>query len=114
MRTTQSGERRHLVTVQAPGPPQPDGDGGFIETWNDLVPPQVYARIVPATARDLERTAAGTVIATASHLVTIPYHPQVTVASRIVFGTRILEITGIANRDERNIEQILICAEQIS
>ena len=33
------GEYRHSVLFQNPGPPVPDGDGGFTQSWIDLVPP---------------------------------------------------------------------------
>jgi SPP1 family predicted phage head-tail adaptor len=108
-----SGARRHAITLQAPGAPVSDGDGGFVQTWADLDPAQVFASIVPATARDLERVAAGTVITTATHLVSMPYHPQLTRETRIRFGTRTLEVADIKNPEERNVELLLICTEQV-
>jgi head-tail adaptor len=108
---TSVANRPHWVTFQDPGPAVPDGDGGFTQSWFNLVPPSLYVSIEPATAKDLERLAAGTVLATASHIVTGPYHPQVTTATRIVFGTRVFAITGVANPEERCIETICVCVE---
>ena len=54
------GDRRHLVTFQAPTTGV-DADGNYTQTWTDLVPPTGFVSIEPATTADLERVAAGTV-----------------------------------------------------
>lgn len=107
-------ERPHRVTLQNPGPSVPDGDGGFNQTWFDLAPAAMSAKIAPATAADLERVAAGTVIATASHIVTMPYHPQVTTQTRIIFNGRTLFVKGVSNPEERNVETVAICQEVVA
>lgn len=89
----------------------PDGDGGFTQSWTDLVPPALYVSIAPATARDLERVTAGTVLSTASHIVTAPYHPQITTKTRILFNGRVFSVTGVSNPEERSVELILACVE---
>jgi len=103
--------RPHRVTFQNPGPGIPDGDGGFTLTWTDLVPAAMSVEIKPATAVDLERVAAGTVLSTASHVITGPYHPQVTTKTRVLFNGREFHVTGVANPDERNAEMVLVCVE---
>jgi len=75
------------------------------------VPPELSVEIKPATAKDLERVAAGTVIATASHIVTGPYHAGVSTKTRIVFGGRVFQVVGVSNPEERNIETIAVCVE---
>lgn len=112
--TTSVGKRPHRVTLQDPGPGIPDGDGGQTQTWSDLVPPAMDAEIKTAAAADLERIAAGTVLATATHIVTMPYHPQVKTASRIIHNGRIFNVTGVADPEERHIETIAICVEVVS
>jgi len=107
------GDRPHRVTLQAPGPPVPDGDGGFTESWTDLTPPQVYAKIVPATVTALEQNAAGTVISTATHLIAIPYQPGITTLCRVVYGSRAFQVAGFANRDEVNVDLVLFCKEVV-
>lgn len=107
--TTAIGTHRHQVTVQAPGAAVPDGDGGFTEDWVTLVPAPWRCAIVPATAKDLERVAAGTVISTATHILTGRYHPGLAAASttaRIVFGTRVFSVTGVFDPEERHLETI--------
>jgi SPP1 family predicted phage head-tail adaptor len=109
-----AGLRRILVVLQNPGTSVPDGDGGFTQTWSDLSPRTMWASIAPATARDLERVAAGTVLSSATHIVTMPYHAQVTTKTRITFNGRTLNVTGVSNPDERNRELILACTELVS
>jgi head-tail adaptor len=102
------------VTLQNPGPAVPDGDGGFTQSWTDLTPAAVSAKIAPATAADLERLVSGTVLATATHIVTMPYHPGVVIASRVLFNGRQFSVTGVANPEERNVETIAVCVEIVS
>jgi head-tail adaptor len=107
------GRRDKIVVVQTPGPAVPDGDGGYTHTWADANPRTWHVSIEPATTRDLERVAAGTVIATASHLVTGPYRPDLTTQTRLLFGARVFNVTGIANPSEKNEELILVCVEVV-
>ena len=108
------GKKRHWVTLSEPGEPVPDGEGGFTETPVALSPPGMYAEIKPATARDLERVTAGAVQATATHLVTMDYHPEVTTETIVTFGTRTFSVTGIQNPDERDRELVLVCTESVA
>lgn len=107
---TPSGERRHLVTLQNPTAVT-DNAGGYTEQWLDCIPPRLAAQITSATARNLERATANTVITQATHIVTIPYHAEVTTQTRIVFGSRVFAVTGVTNPEERNIELNLACVE---
>src|SRR5262245_46907989 len=113
-----SGLRDKTIRLQGPGgPPVPDGDGGYTTTPTDLAPSIVKAHIAPATATDLERNAAGTSIATASHLITILYHPQVTTETVITYDdqkagrTRTFSVTGVQNPEEANIVLVLTAEE---
>jgi len=109
--TTSIGDRPHFVLLQNPGPAVSDGDGGFTQTWSDLVPRSLYVSIAPATTADLERVAAGTVVSTATQIVKGPYHPQITTKTRILFGARQFSVTGVANPGERNVETFATCVE---
>jgi head-tail adaptor len=108
------GQYRHVVTLENPGDPAPDGDGGYIETFAPLDPAQWDCAIVAASTRALEALAAGTVLAQATHLVTGPYHPGITIETRLTFEGRRLNVIYVANREERNIETQCICAEVLS
>lgn len=105
------GEQRHLVTLQTPTAVVATSEGGSTQLWANLSPAHVYAAIRPATARELERTTAGTTQSTATHIVTLRYHPQVTTQTRILFGSRVLLVTGVSNVEERNRQLILTCVE---
>jgi head-tail adaptor len=107
------GAYRHIVEFESPGDPVPDGEGGYVEGWAPLVPPTWAVSIVPASVRDLERETSGTVLATATHIVSGRYRPDVTTEARMKFEGRVFEITGAINVDERDIEMKLICKEHI-
>ena len=106
------GAFRHLVTFQAPGGSVPDGDGGFTEGWADLGAAWPV-EIIPASVRDLETLTAGTVSATATHVITGRYRPDVTTAARVKFGDRIFVITGVQNVEERGIEMRIFAEERL-
>jgi SPP1 family predicted phage head-tail adaptor len=91
----------------------PDGDGGFTHTYAPLVPPTWWVEIKPATARDLERIGSGTVLSTATHLVTGRYRSDVTTQTRLTFHERVFSVTGRMNPGERNRELVLVCVEVV-
>lgn len=99
------------MLLENPGGTVPDGEGGYVEGWQALDPAQVFAHINPASARDLERSASGTVISTASHVIEILYHPQVTTKTRITYGTRVFQVTSVRNPDEANRELVIVAEE---
>lgn len=113
MKLTPAGQRRCYVSLTKPGPATPDGDGGYTQTPVPLQPGVVYAAIIPATARDLERVAAGTVIATSTHVIALPYHPGVTTQTVITYAGRTFNVTGVANPEERSRETICTAVEVV-
>jgi head-tail adaptor len=115
-----AGLRDKTIRLQTPGAPIPDGDGGFTEGLSDLTPAYVQAHITPATARDLERAASGTVLASATHLITIPFHRGVTTETVVTYDDLVLgrlrtfNVTGLRNPDEANIILVLIAEELLT
>jgi len=110
-----SGRRPHLVTVQHVAGRVPDGDGGYIDDWQDNTPATWFVEVAPASARELERVKAGTTIANASHVVNGPWRPDITTTSRIVLdGSRVLNVASVSNRDERDIDLTLVCVEVVA
>lgn len=110
------GALRHRVTLQTPGSPVPDVEGGYTETWTTLGT-RVPASIEPATARTLERITANVVTSSASHLVTLRYLPGVTTKTRVTFhdtADRLLSVTGRHDPDERHVTLILECVEDVA
>lgn len=112
--TTSAGRRPHQVQLFTAGAPAPDSDGGYVDVWNPLEPESAWVRIEPATARNVERFSANTVTGAISHVVTMPYRPDVTSKARLVFGTRTLNVVGIQNPEERNVELVLACVEELN
>jgi len=107
------GTYRHRVTLGNPGDPVPDPDGGWQETFTPLTPPNWDCSIQQAAARTLEAIGAGSVVAQATHLLRGRYHPGVTTQTRVTFNTRTFSVLYVSNRDERNTETDLVCAELV-
>ncbi len=76
-----------------------DSDGFFAP----LDPEGVWASIEPLSPSENGRSLA--------HLVTIRFHDQVTMDTRITYGTRQLYVKGFQNVMERDTELRLICEE---
>ena len=107
------GTHRHRVTLDEPGDPIPDGDGGYTETYTPLDPAAWDCSIEQAAARTLENIGAGSLVAQATHVVRGRYHAGITTRTRVTFHGRILNVLYTANVDERDIETALVCAEVV-
>lgn len=115
---TSVADRPLRVTLQNPTFGAPDSEGNPTTTWSTLDPPQVFAKIAPATQADLERVTSGTVISTASHVVTMPYHQGVTTQTRITWTDKTgalhtINVTGVANPEERSVETVAVGEEVV-
>lgn len=119
------GKLRHRLTLENPGGAVPDGGGGYTEAWTSLSPSQMWASIVPATAKDLERVVANTVQSTASHIITMRFHDGLTMKTRLTkgprnadgtlaSGSREFRVTGIQNPEEQDEQLILACVETVA
>jgi head-tail adaptor len=105
-------QKRHRVTLDT-STTTPDGDGGYVEAFAPLDPPALSVNIRSAGAGDLERLQAGTVSATATHVLTGDHHPGITTKTRITFGARHFSVVGVTNPEEGRAEVDIFCAEQI-
>jgi head-tail adaptor len=105
------GDFRHVGMIQTVET-VPDGDGGMVEVWTDA-PPAWPIDIRPATVRDLERQTAGTIVATATHVIHGRDRADVTVTCRLVFDGRVFQISGLARPRERPIDLYLFAKEVI-
>jgi head-tail adaptor len=110
---TAIGVTRHVVRFQVPTT-VPDGDGGYTDGFADLDPPW-HAQIRPATIRDLERTTAGTIVASATHVISGRYRADAAqlIDAQMLFDGRTFRIAGVANVDERKIEMHLFAVETL-
>ena len=110
--TVPTGERRHWVDVYTPGPPVPDGDGGY--TTTRTLAGAWAVQIRPASQRELERVGSGTTITGATHLLTGRYHGAVTTQAQLVFRGRLFEVVGVIVPEELTVETIALCAEVVT
>ena len=113
-----AGRRDKRVLLENPGAQVPDGEGGWTEGWAPLTPPQMYVHLAPATQSDLERVASGTVISSATHVISLPYHPGVTIETRLRYtepgrAERLFAVTALRNPDEADRELVLVAEEQL-
>lgn len=95
------GRLNRYVTLSRSPKTSPDSDGFF----EALVPALVPVAIEPLAPSGDGRTQL--------HLVTLRYHPQVTMDTRIVYGTRELFVKGFMNVNEHGVEMRLLCEEII-
>lgn len=86
---------KHRVTIQNASRSS-DGQGGFTETWTDGA--TVYASLKQKKA--WEKFQAQQTQTPVIWEVTIRYRTDVTSASRLKYGTRILWVKEVINREE--------------
>jgi SPP1 family predicted phage head-tail adaptor len=113
------GKLRHRVTLENPGDPVSDGDGGFTQTWIPVGTPRMSASVEPATVRSLEEIGANTVTSLASHVVTLRYMRGVTTKTRLTFHDgsidRLMSVTKPPHDpDERHVQINLECVEIVA
>lgn len=92
------GARRHLVTLQHPGP---------AGTWTDLDPATWFISMSQLTGDDIGvfiESGAGTPISSASWIVRGDFHPGVTTQTRMLLGSQIFAITSVENVEMRGVE----------
>jgi len=107
------GDYKHLVVFQEPGPPIPDGRGGYTQAWSDIAPGTWKVAVLPAAVADLERVAAGAVITQGASIVRGHYHAGVSTRSRMLFNGKTFSITGARYVDTRPPSMELAVVEQV-
>jgi len=95
---------RHRVTLSQ-APTTSDDSDGF---YSPLTPAAVWCSIEPTAPGTSDSTR------TQTHFVTMRYHPQVTIDTRILFGSRQLFVKGVQNVGARNRELRCVCEEVIA
>lgn len=101
------GPLRHYVSLANATSTPDDTDGMF----NDLQPGSVWAAIEPQAPGFTDGTRSIT------HLITIEFHPQVNLDTRVAYyddvllRTRYFFVKGMQNIEERNILHRLLCEE---
>lgn len=107
-----AGKRRHFVQLLKPpeGAPKPDS-GGELEQSEYVMFAETYASIEAASGARLERFASVSTIASATHIVTIPFLSTVNIQTRVRYNGRRLDVLGLDDPEERHIELVLVCQE---
>lgn len=88
---------RHRVTIQNPAQVS-DGQGGWTETYPDG--DTVSCSIAPVKA--YEKFQAEQMQTPITHKIVMRYRSDVTTASRLKFGSRILWVREVLNQEERS------------
>ena len=108
------GDRKHLVVFQDPaGPPVPDGAGGYTQTWADIPPGTWKVAVLPASVRDLERVAPGTVVSQGASIVEGAYLPSVSTRSRMLYNGKTYSVTAARYLDTLPPSMELAVVEQV-
>jgi SPP1 family predicted phage head-tail adaptor len=90
----------------------PDGGGGKRETWVSKSPQDIVAAgSIRASKRD--RNVAEKTAPIGSYRFVIRYRSDVSVRDRVQYGSRQLEIVGLADVEERGSWLELDCEERI-
>ncbi len=50
----------------------------------------------------------------ATHIIAFPYHDGVTTKTRITFGARTFQVTGVSNQMEQGVNTIALCTETVA
>lgn len=114
-------DRAHRVTFTNPGsgPAVPDGDGGYVPPASQaLDPPTVSAKITTATTADLESLSSGSVLAKATHLCFMPFHPHVSTLTRATWTdaagrAHSASVTGVIDPDQLGRELVVGLVEVV-
>jgi len=104
---TQSGSKRHRITIQQRSTGQ-DSSGGQLTAWTDFAT-NVWADIRPLSSHEL--IAAKGVQSETSHEITIRYRSGIIAAMRAVYNGRYFNLGPPRNTDERNIELVIPAIE---
>lgn len=103
------GRMRDRVSIQSETRTS-DGRGGYTKTWTTLA--TVWAQISPLRAA--EQVEAGALQGVTVFRATIRYRDDVTTPMRVLWGSRVFNIRGITNTDERKRFTELLCEEKVT
>jgi SPP1 family predicted phage head-tail adaptor len=101
-----AGDLRHKVQIQNPTEAT-DSQGGAEFTWATVG--SAWAAIEPLSSR--EQSYQATIQVVASHKVTLRYTSLVTNRSRLLLGSRVLDVVSRVSAEERGEQLLLICNE---
>lgn len=110
------GNLRNLVTVETPGSPVADGDGGFTLAYTAAAQPQWWAAIQTATTRAAERIFAGTVTAHATYILNGRFHPEIGMQTRLSWTDRagvrhVANVLDVIDSEGQGVETVVLVSE---
>jgi SPP1 family predicted phage head-tail adaptor len=85
-----------------------DSMGGIVRTWTTSA--TVWAQVSPMTSREV--VASGQVEGRTSHFIKIRHYSALRQSWRVKYGSRIFNIAGVRNVDERGKVMILDAIEE--
>ncbi len=100
------GKLIHSIGIQKKVVTRND-DGSEAVTWEEFT--RAWASIDPVGGR--EYFLASQMQAPTDHRITIRYQPNIESEMRVAWNGRNFNIRSILNREERNIELVLMCQE---
>lgn len=105
-----AGQLRHRLKIQTDSGAGSYGSRGQVTTsW--ATTDTVWGSVETLNGKEAE--LARQVYPSATLRVTIRHSTKLTVKKRFQFGTRNLNIGHIDNTDQRNIQQVCLCSEEI-
>ena len=105
----QAGKLRHRIQIQSKDGTTYGTRGEQTDSW--VTDATVWCEI--RTLSGKEREIAQQIVPQATDQVTIRYLAGVTTEKRVVFGTRNLNIGHIDNIDQRDIDLVILCGENV-
>ncbi len=105
-----AGELIHRIEIQAIGTTR-GAAGEVVDTWTTETNGTVWAAIKPGSGREFFN--AKQINAEITHEIKLRYYAGLTPAKRILFGTRVFNISEIRNTDEHNTEMIVYAKELV-
>jgi SPP1 family predicted phage head-tail adaptor len=113
MKAMQAGKLKHLVQVQRDVGVSTDTVGSPVRAWQSVR--TTWAAIEPLATSGRELLQGAQITADMTHKLTLRYRatPAITPAMRVLFGSRIFQIGGVAHTEELQRETLLYCKEQV-
>jgi SPP1 family predicted phage head-tail adaptor len=106
--TTSIGRLRHRVVLQQDVGTK-DANHEIVPDWSDVA--NVYCAIVGASG--VEAVQGLQLDATTTHLVEMRYRSDVTARMRLLWGSRVLNISSVVDTADRQRRLFLQCVEDV-
>lgn len=101
-----AGKLRHRLALRS-NTPAYDANGQPVDSYSTIT--TVWGSVSPLDGRESE--FADKVTAEATHVVVIRYDSAINAEYQITHDSRTLQVISIINKDDRNIQQTLLCKE---